>query len=73
MMLSQIGSYWEIGNSNEIDIVAINDFEKSALIAEIKRNKEKIDLNILREKSKNLIKNLNGFDITYKGFSLENM
>ncbi|NDP22637.1 MAG: DUF234 domain-containing protein [Paludibacter sp.] len=73
MILSQIGSYWKTGNSNEIDIVAINDFEKSALIAEIKRNKEKIDLNILKEKSKNLIKNLNGFDITYKGFSLENM
>ena len=73
MHISQLGSYWEKGNSNEIDIVAINELDKTALIAEVKRNKDKININILKEKSKNLIKNFNGFDISYKGFSLENM
>jgi hypothetical protein len=33
-----IGNYWEAGNKNEIDIVAVNDFSKTALIAEVKRN-----------------------------------
>jgi hypothetical protein len=36
---SQIGSYWETGNQNEIDIVAVNEYEKYILIAEVKRQK----------------------------------
>lgn len=73
MSLSQIGSYWESGNQNEIDLVAINDYEKTALIAEVKRNAEKIDLKILKEKSHQLIKKLDGYKLSYKGFSLDNM
>lgn len=73
MTLSQIGSYWETGNKNEIDIVAINDFEKTALIVEVKRNAEKIDMNVLREKSKLLIKNFSNYSISYKGLSMEEM
>jgi AAA+ ATPase superfamily predicted ATPase len=73
MTLSQIGSYWEPGNKNEIDIVAINDFEKTALIVEVKRNPDKIDMNVLREKSVSLIKNFNNYSISYKGLSMEEM
>jgi len=73
MNLSLIGSYWENGNQNEIDFVAINEYEKTALIAEVKRNKDKIDLKVLKEKSVQLIKNLPGYIINYQGFSLENM
>jgi len=40
--LSAIGSYWESGNQNEIDIIAINEYEKTAIIAEVKRQKDKI-------------------------------
>lgn len=73
MNLSQIGSYWEKGNQNEIDIVAVNEYDKTALIAEIKRNKEKIDLRILKEKSVHLIKHMNGYSISYQAFSLDDM
>lgn len=71
--LSQIGSYWETGNRNEIDIVAINEYEKTAIIAEVKRNKEKINLEVLQNKSENLKKQLVGYNIQYKGLSLEDM
>jgi len=54
--LSQIGSYWEKENLNEIDIVAVNDGEQKAIIAEVKRNAEKINLNVLRQKSTALVK-----------------
>jgi hypothetical protein len=37
---STIGSYWEAGNKNEIDIIAINEYEKHVIIAEIKRQKK---------------------------------
>jgi hypothetical protein len=37
---SAIGSYWKIGNKNKIDIVAINEYEKRVLFAEIQRQKK---------------------------------
>ena len=33
---NQIGSYWEKGNQNEIDLVAVNDIKKTITLAEIK-------------------------------------
>ena len=53
---SNIGTYWEKANQNEIDIVAINDLDKKALIAEVKINPKKIDLEILKQKAKKLEK-----------------
>lgn len=72
--LSRIGSYWESGNLNEIDIVAVNEYEKNALIAEVKRNPEKINLDILKEKAKNLIaKELSDYTIEYRSLSMNEM
>lgn len=70
---SDIGSYWEKGNKNEIDILALNEYEKKALIGEVKLNKEKISLPLLIEKAAGLRKHLKGYDIEYKGFSVEDM
>jgi len=39
---NRIGRYWERGNKNEIDLVAVNDLRKEMVIAEIKRNKSRI-------------------------------
>ncbi len=66
-----VGSYWERGNQNEIDIVAINELEKIALIAEVKRNPANIRLSRLQEKAEKLRKQLKGFDVRFEGFSLE--
>jgi len=70
---SLIGSYWERGNKNEIDIVAINELEKIALIAEVKINKDKINLSVLKHKAQKLEQKLKNYKIIYKGFSLEDM
>ena len=45
---SDIGTYWERGNENEIDIIAVNDDFKTMLIAEVKRQSKKIDINKLQ-------------------------
>lgn len=66
-----VGSYWERGNQNEIDIVAINELEKSALIAEVKRNPANIRLSRLQEKAEKLRQQLKGYDVRFEGFSLE--
>jgi AAA+ ATPase superfamily predicted ATPase len=70
---SSIGSYWERGNQNEIDIVAVNDAEKRVLIAEVKRNPQKIDRVKLQNKAKKLIAGFKKYEIQYAGFSLQDM
>ncbi|MCL2739119.1 MAG: ATP-binding protein [Bacteroidales bacterium] len=71
--LSAIGSYWESGNQNEIDIVALNEYEKTAIIAEVKRNADKINLNVLQNKAANLVKQLQNYKIEYRGLSINDL
>nr|MDT0253786.1 ATP-binding protein [Endozoicomonas sp.] len=65
-----VGSYWERGNQNEIDLVAVNELEKKALIAEVKRNPKNIRLSHLRDKSVKLCQQLKGYEIRFAGYSL---
>ena len=71
--LSSIGSYWESGNQNEIDIVALNEYEKTTIIAEVKRNINKISMNTLQNKSVNLVRQLSGYNIEFRALSINEM
>ncbi len=68
-----IGNYWECGNKNELDIVAINDLEKSMVIAEVKINLEKAKMKLLQEKSIKLIQKYNDYKIEYKLLGMQNL
>ena len=70
---SNIGTYWEKGNENEIDIVAVNDNEKTMLIAEVKRRSQKIDINKLKSKSEKLVSKHKNYNISYLGYAIEDM
>jgi len=70
---SDIGTYWEKANQNEIDIVAINELEKKLFFAEVKLNKKKINIDILKEKAKKLISKYPLYTYEYRGFGLEDM
>jgi AAA+ ATPase superfamily predicted ATPase len=70
---SSIGNYWERGNQNEIDIVAINEDEKKMLIGEVKRNPKKIDLHKVEQKALKLTAKYAKYAVEYRGFSLEDM
>ncbi len=70
---SLIGRYWEKGNQNEIDIVAVNDAEKKILLAEVKRNKAKISPALLINKSAKLLNSFPGYNVSYAHLSLEDM
>ena len=70
---SNIGTYWERGNQNEIDIVAINEDEKNILIAEVKRNPEKINLAQLKEKSQKILQKHKKYTVEFKAYALEDM
>ena len=70
---SMIGNYWESGNANEIDIVAVNDLQKQISFFEIKRQKSKIDLPTLERKSQNLLHKFNDYTSNYAGLSMDDM
>jgi AAA+ ATPase superfamily predicted ATPase len=74
--ITQIGGYWDKTGENEIDLITVNEIDKTAQIAEIKRNEIHIRYNALKEKTRNMMDkthSLQGYQIEYKGFSMEDM
>jgi len=74
--ITKIGSYWDKTGENEIDLIAVNDIDKTAKIAEIKRSEKNIKYNSLKEKVTNMInKNncLSNYKIEYLGLSMTDM
>ena len=69
---NQIGSYWERGNENEIDIVAVNDLKKEIILTEVKLSKSRINMTVLEKKAKNLLQDYRGYKPVWLGLSLEN-
>ncbi|MDK9719463.1 MAG: DUF234 domain-containing protein, partial [Trichlorobacter sp.] len=69
---NHIGSYWERGNKNEIDLVAVNDLTKELVVAEIKLNRDRINLTELEQKARNLCMEFKGYNVSYKALGLEN-
>ena len=70
---ANIGSYWDKNGENEIDLVAVNDLEKIALVAEVKRVRKKISIPVLEEKSLSLRPDLRGYQLKFLGLSLDDM
>lgn len=72
---SQIGGYWNSNGKDEIDVVAINELDKRVLIAEVKRNHNKYNQNVLIAKAQSLISKmkLQKYNVIYRGFSLDNL
>ena len=71
--ITQIGNFWDKKGVNEIDIVAIDVIRKKAIIAEVKRNKNKINISELKDKASELEINLSKYKIEYRGLSLEDV
>lgn len=53
--------------------MAIDEINKQAVIAEIKRNRKNIRMELLHQKALALQKTLQGYDIIYKGLDMEDM
>ena len=70
---TKIGSYWERGHKNEIDIVAIDDIDKKILICEVKLNEKKLELNKLISKSKKIVDKYSDYIIEYKLLSVSDL
>lgn len=70
---TKLGGYWDRKGENEIDLIALNELNKTATIAEIKWNKSNIDLAHLRRKSATLYPHLSEYSVEYKALSMEDM
>ncbi len=71
--VTQIGNMWDRKGGNEIDIIALDSIKKTVIIAEVKRNKNKINLVELKKKATEFEKDLSKFKIDYRGLSLEDV
>lgn len=47
---TRVGNWWDRRGENELDLVAINEFNHTGIIAEVKRNERKISLTTLENK-----------------------
>jgi AAA+ ATPase superfamily predicted ATPase len=76
MCYTRIGGYWDKKGENEIDMITVNELDKTADIIEIKRNAANINLDKLREKGIHFTKatgELNNYKIEYKTLSMNDM
>jgi len=70
---SRIGSYWERGNRNEIDIVAVDDMHKRLVICEVKLSAKRLDRDALVLKSKKLLEKFPGYRPEYRLLSVRDI
>lgn len=71
---TQVGNWWDKKGDNEIDIVALNEFDHTGLIAEVKRNERKLNMTKLEEKIAYLPQGPFGkYRFKHKGLSLKDM
>ena len=68
-----VTNYWEKGGNNEIDLIAVNEADREIVIGEVKRNPRRIDMQILEQKSQNVILKRKGWHIEYVALSLDDM
>lgn len=71
---TQVGNWWDRKGQNEIDLIAINEFDHSGIVAEIKRNVHKISITKLQEKMAALPnKDFGAYNLELKEFSINDM
>jgi len=71
--ITAIGNYWDSKGENEIDLIALNDFDKTAIITEVKRNPKRINLQTLAMKTAVLQKQLSKYSVSFRALSLDEM
>lgn len=73
---SRIGGWWDRKGENEIDLVCENEFSDVIDFYEVKRDRKRIDLNLLREKTEAFFKknpHLRSRKLSFAGLCVEDM
>ena len=69
-----VGNYWDRKGTNEIDLIALNDIDKTALVAEVKRNADRYNPKLLQEKFESIRSNFGKYnEVQLIGLSMQDM
>ena len=68
-----VGNFWDRKGANEIDLIALNDIDKTAVVAEIKRQKKKYNPAKLAERVAMLSRELGNYSVSIIGLAMEDM
>ncbi len=68
-----VTNYWEKNGQNEIDLIAVNETDREIVIGEVKRNKHRIDLHKLEQKSEAITQKRKGWRIVLTALSMDDM
>lgn len=72
--VTMVGNYWDRKGKNEIDLIALNDIDKTALVAEVKRNADRYDSKLLQEKYDTISNNFRKYkEVKLVGLSMADM
>lgn len=72
-LYSIVSNYWNRSGKDEIDLIAVDQNDKRIVIAECKRNPQRIDLETLKEKSVAILDAHKKWDVQFIGLSLNEM
>ena len=73
---TRLGRWWDRRGENEIDMIGEDELSDRATFFEIKRQKEDISLGVLKQKAEVFLQathQFKGYEIVYKGLSMEEM
>lgn len=71
--VTQVGNYWDRKGVNEIDMIAINEIDKKAVVAEVKRQRKKLNSSELAGKVSTISKKLAKYEVCQIGLTMEDM
>ena len=71
--VTQVGGYWDRKGVNEIDLIALNDIDRTAVVAEVKRQRKKISITGMAGKMAAISDKLTKYNVRLVGLSLEDM
>ena len=71
--VTEVSHWWDSQGENEIDLIAIAQLDRRATVAEVKRNAQKINCQLLMEKYEHIKKYLRGYKVEFVGLSLNDM
>jgi hypothetical protein len=72
--VTSVGHYWDAKGNNEIDLIALNGIDKTAVVAEVKRNPERFSADLLEKKYNTIQKEFGKYkDVEIKCLSMKDM
>lgn len=75
-LFTRIDTWWSRNGENEIDLIAINELQKTAVFYEVKRQAKDIDISLLETRKETFLtatRQLKRYDIGCKGLSMQDM